>query len=241
MAPARARGFRWPRLRFRRRPAPALPPAPVSNGDPPARRSTTDQLAAARRRAAAVRLPLDDSFRYVHHPFAAEEDGLPLLGNEEAVLATVERILHSNGGAFLLTGFRGVGKTTVVLDACSTSLRLRTATAGSLVPIIAQRRAADERRTSCSSRWCAGCSRRSSTAACSNGSSPDVQRAAARLVYTRTSLAFQETRENSVERALESRPSGLGGVGGPVFGKLAPKPPLLAQGDETRWRRRRRS
>ena len=117
-APTRARGFRWPRLRisWRRHPAPALPP-PVANGDRPSRRPSTDELAAARRLAPALRVPIDESFQYVHHPFAAQEDGLPLLGNEEVVLAMVERILHSNGGAFLLTGFRGVGKTTVVLNA----------------------------------------------------------------------------------------------------------------------------
>jgi serine/threonine protein kinase len=125
--PAPRRRWRFPRLRLRlplrRRPAqpvaPPLPlPAPKTNGQGPSLKPSTDRLAEARRRAAAVRLPVSPKFRYVHHPFAAqEEDGLPLLGNEEVVLALVERILHSNGGAFLLTGFRGVGKTTVILNA----------------------------------------------------------------------------------------------------------------------------
>ena len=124
MAPARASRWRWrlPRLRFPRRAAPppapplAIPP-PATNGHSLSLKPSTDRLAEARRRAAAVRLPVSPAFRYVHHPAAAEEEGLPLLGNEEVVLALVERILHSDGGAFLLTGFRGVGKTTVILSA----------------------------------------------------------------------------------------------------------------------------
>jgi serine/threonine-protein kinase len=122
--PRRAqRRRRLPRLRLgRRRPAPPVPPLalppPATNGHSPSLKPSTDRLAEARRRAAAVRLPVSPTFRYVHHPFAAqEEDALPLLGNEEVVLALVERILHSNGGAFMLTGFRGVGKTTVILSA----------------------------------------------------------------------------------------------------------------------------
>ncbi|HET9737200.1 MAG TPA: protein kinase [Solirubrobacteraceae bacterium] len=121
LATAPGRRWRWPRLWRRPARPPAPPPAlpaPATNGHSPSVRQSTDRLAEARRRAAAVRVPVSPTFRYVHHPFAAqEEDALPLLGNEEVVLALVERIMHSNGGAFLLTGFRGVGKTTVILSA----------------------------------------------------------------------------------------------------------------------------
>ncbi len=214
-APARARGFRWPRLRFGRRPAPALPPVPVSNGDPPARRSTTDQLAAARRRAAAVRLPLDDSFRYVHHPFAAEEDGLPLLGNEEAVLATVERILHSNGGAFLLTGFRGVGKTTVILNALD-HLRAELGP-DKVVPVflnVARPKSTEE--------LLFEVIRRLFEALVDGGVleqlPAEIQRQLI-LAYTRTSLSFTQTHGSATER---TRGFGIG-IPLPLLEALAPK------------------
>jgi serine/threonine-protein kinase len=45
------------------------------------------------------------------------ETAIPLLGNAELVTDLRNRILHSRGGAFLVTGFRGVGKSTVVLRA----------------------------------------------------------------------------------------------------------------------------
>jgi serine/threonine-protein kinase len=56
-------------------------------------------------------------FRYVHQPLADDSDGLPLLGNEDVVAALKRRIVHSAGGSFLITGFRGVGKTTVIARA----------------------------------------------------------------------------------------------------------------------------
>jgi serine/threonine protein kinase len=112
--PRSRRSWRWPRIQIRRRRAEAPSEVPALNG---ARRPTTDSLAQARRRVEAIRLPVSESFRYIHHPSAAHDDTLPLLGNEQVVLALVERILHSDGGAFLLTGFRGVGKTTVILNA----------------------------------------------------------------------------------------------------------------------------
>jgi serine/threonine-protein kinase len=111
--PRARRGLRWLRLWRTSAPVAEPPPLPAL----PARRPSTDKLAQARRREAAVRLPMSETFRFVHHPSATHDEGLPLLGNEEVVLALVERILHSDGGAFLLTGFRGVGKTTVVLSA----------------------------------------------------------------------------------------------------------------------------
>ncbi len=65
----------------------------------------------------AARIPLNDRFRYVHQPLVDDEELIPMLGNEEAVAALVDRIAHSGGGSFLITGFRGVGKTTIIARA----------------------------------------------------------------------------------------------------------------------------
>jgi serine/threonine-protein kinase len=62
-------------------------------------------------------VPLLDTFRYVHEPLQVGDDALPMLGNSYLVDELRSRILHSRGGAFLITGFRGVGKSTVVLRA----------------------------------------------------------------------------------------------------------------------------
>lgn len=68
-------------------------------------------------RARTLDVPLRPSFRYVHEPLRAGEDALPPLGNEMLIEELQSRILHSRGGAFLITGFRGVGKSTLVLRA----------------------------------------------------------------------------------------------------------------------------
>ncbi len=57
---------------------------------------------------------LKPSFRYVHEPLSASEDALPELGSEQLKAELRSRLLHSRGGTFLITGFRGVGKTTLV-------------------------------------------------------------------------------------------------------------------------------
>jgi len=64
-----------------------------------------------------LRIPLLEDFRYVHHPLSDKAGAIELLGNEQAVRDLSERIVHSDGGSFLITGFRGVGKTTVVEQA----------------------------------------------------------------------------------------------------------------------------
>lgn len=62
-----------------------------------------------------LRIRLRPSFRYVHEPLSADEDALPSLGNESIGAELRTRLLHSQGGAFLISGFRGVGKSTMVL------------------------------------------------------------------------------------------------------------------------------
>src|SRR5438874_1350680 len=62
-------------------------------------------------------LQLKDSFRFLHEPLRIEESAVPYLGTDEPVEKLVHRCVHSAGGAFLVTGFRGVGKSTIVARA----------------------------------------------------------------------------------------------------------------------------
>ncbi|HEX5780963.1 MAG TPA: protein kinase [Solirubrobacteraceae bacterium] len=219
------RGWRWPRFRIRwRRPEPPPePPALNGGGTMIVRRPTTDSLAEARRRIEAVRLPLSESFRYVHHPFGAEEDGLPLLGNEPVVLALVERILHSNGGAFMLTGFRGVGKTTVILNAID-ELRSQLGS-DAVVPVflnVARPKTTEE--------LLFEVIRRLYEALDDNGVlkklPEDIQRRLI-LAYRRTSLSFSQTSGSASERA-----GGIG-IGIPLLEALGPKVELSSKSTES--------
>ncbi|WP_206779411.1 ATP-binding protein, partial [Frankia sp. EI5c] len=58
-------------------------------------------------------LPLSDTFRYIHGPLV-EENAPGHLGHGTLADTLRERLRRSDGGAFLVTGFRGVGKTTLV-------------------------------------------------------------------------------------------------------------------------------
>jgi serine/threonine-protein kinase len=61
----------------------------------------------------AGRIELPDGFSYVHEPLDTATR-MPYLGDRTLVDALKDRINHSSGGAFLVTGFRGVGKTTLI-------------------------------------------------------------------------------------------------------------------------------
>ena len=63
---------------------------------------------------AELRLKLAAAFRYVHEPLSSGQTEIPLLGHTQLVAAIVERISYSAGGAFLVGGFRGTGKTTLL-------------------------------------------------------------------------------------------------------------------------------
>lgn len=63
------------------------------------------------------RLPLHQDFRYIHEPLPANDPAIPGLGHDDLVTALLKRLRYSHGGAFLVTGFRGVGKSTLVLRA----------------------------------------------------------------------------------------------------------------------------
>jgi serine/threonine protein kinase/Cdc6-like AAA superfamily ATPase len=58
-------------------------------------------------------VPLKQSFRFAHEPIH-QAGAMPFIGRQAELNAFIERILFSNGGSFLLTGYRGVGKTSFV-------------------------------------------------------------------------------------------------------------------------------
>jgi len=62
------------------------------------------------------RIQLSSSFRFVHEPLGTSGDTewTRFVGRDAELDDLVSRIVLSNGGAFLLTGYRGVGKTTFV-------------------------------------------------------------------------------------------------------------------------------
>ncbi|MFF4543209.1 serine/threonine-protein kinase [Streptomyces sp. NPDC001435] len=62
---------------------------------------------------------LHRQFRYIHEPLPVDDDAIPVLGHEELVATLRERLVYSHGGTFLVSGFRGVGKSTLVLQALS--------------------------------------------------------------------------------------------------------------------------
>src|SRR5262245_36023321 len=58
-------------------------------------------------------IPLRRSFRYQHEPIGLNEVAR-FVGRQTEIDALAERILFSNGGAILVTGYRGVGKTSYI-------------------------------------------------------------------------------------------------------------------------------
>lgn len=89
----------------------APPPPPIQEAP------STRGIGAPGDKAAAVSIRLKPTFRYVHETWARDDEALPSLGNDDLIEALQTRILHSRGGTFLVTGFRGVGKSTLVQQA----------------------------------------------------------------------------------------------------------------------------
>jgi serine/threonine protein kinase len=69
--------------------------------------------ASGHTRHGSVHIPMTPSFTLLHGPLERDEP-IPLIGNDHVIEKVMRRIVHSNEGSFLVTGFRGVGKTTVV-------------------------------------------------------------------------------------------------------------------------------
>jgi serine/threonine protein kinase len=78
-----------------------------------------------------LHLPLSDAFRFAHEPIEAVANDR-FIGRRRHLDSLADRLLFSNGGAFLITGYRGVGKTSFVNQLinrleCSARERNRTA------------------------------------------------------------------------------------------------------------------
>jgi serine/threonine protein kinase len=84
--------------------------------------------------ASPLDVPLRQSFRYVHEPSRADDDALPSLGNDDLIAKLEKRLRHSRGGTFLITGFRGVGKSTLVMRALD-ELSARSGPSDIVVPV----------------------------------------------------------------------------------------------------------
>src|ERR1035441_10519688 len=67
----------------------------------------------ARGRLPAATLPLKPSFRFVHEPLLTG-GAVEFVGRSEELKELTMRVLFSNGGSFLITGYRGVGKSSFV-------------------------------------------------------------------------------------------------------------------------------
>ena len=60
-----------------------------------------------------VMLRLVERFRFLHEPIPVSSPRA-LVGRDHDLAILVDRILYSDGGSFLVTGYRGVGKTSFV-------------------------------------------------------------------------------------------------------------------------------
>ncbi|WP_306334750.1 serine/threonine-protein kinase [Streptomyces sp. KL118A] len=153
-----------------------------------------------------LRVPLTRDFRFIHEPLPVGDTSIPVLGNEELVAALHERLMYSHGGTFLVAGFRGVGKTTLVMRALALAAsRARSAGKDSqdgervtLLPVhlsIARRMEPDQ--------LLFAIVRRIFEALDDEGLfgqlPPDVQESLL-LAYTRTSLSFTQTQSDASER-----------------------------------------
>ena len=166
--------------------------------------------------ADVVRLQLRRQFEYVHEPLESNHCTVPFLGNQTAVEALKERIRHSSGGAFLVTGFRGVGKTTIIRRALR-ELREETGSDTDVLHVslnVARPLSTEALLFEVVRRLFEELTDRGVLASLPD----DVQRAVI-VAYTRTSLSFKETRSSASER---SRSLGMSLESLPMLGKLGP-------------------
>src|SRR5260221_10583380 len=61
-----------------------------------------------------IAVPLRHDFEFCHEPAGGNMQSEGFAGRGEEITQLADRLLHSNGGAFLVTGYRGVGKTSFV-------------------------------------------------------------------------------------------------------------------------------
>ncbi|MGI8335903.1 serine/threonine-protein kinase [Actinomadura scrupuli] len=140
---------------------------------------------------------IPDGFRYLHEPMRVE-GSIPFLGDRELVEQLKERIRYSAGGAFLVTGFRGVGKTTLVLRALD-DLQRESTRGSVLLPVVIS-----VARSTSTDRLLVAIIRRTFETLNDQGYlgllPPQTQQALV-LSYSRTSLQLKHTSADASERA----------------------------------------
>jgi serine/threonine protein kinase len=149
-------------------------------------------------RPGTLAIPLMPAFRYVHEPSRAGQDPLPSLGNEALMAELQSRILHSRGGTFLITGFRGVGKSTLILRTLD-EIRARAQPSDLILPV-----QLSVARSTTTERLMFAIVRRVFETLSDSGALeqlPPATRHALLVAYMRTSLAFKETQADARERS----------------------------------------
>jgi serine/threonine-protein kinase len=163
-------------------------------------------------------IALDEEFRYVHEPMVGDAGPIRFLGESVVIEGLRDRIRHSDGGSFLVTGFRGAGKTTAVLRTLDVVEALEPDTLDYLAVVL------NVARPVTLDQLLFEVVRRLFEALIDTkileDLSPDVRRALV-LAYARTSLSFKETRSEAIERA-QTLGLGAGGSPAPIIGALKP-------------------
>jgi serine/threonine protein kinase len=145
-----------------------------------------------------INIPVKQSFRYVHEPARGHDAAFASLGNDSQMEKLETRILHSHGGTFLITGFRGVGKSTLVLRALDEIVE-RSAPHDLVLPVTLS-----VARTTTTERLLFAIVRRVFEALSDSGvlgRLPPQTRHALIIAYMRTSLSFKETQSEARERS----------------------------------------
>jgi len=83
----------------------------ISSDRPPRGKTEFEELGLHSPRLGQIRLRADYQ---LHSGWLPHHAPIPFLGNQKHVDVLRQRLLHSPGGAILVTGFNGVGKTTIV-------------------------------------------------------------------------------------------------------------------------------
>lgn len=209
-APHSLAGPQAPDLRLQ--PGPGSPPPPM----PPAHPSE-------RPRELPARIALAEGFRYVHEPLVRDDAAIPFLAGRDVIESLKQRIRNSSGGAFLVTGFRGAGKTTVVLRTLLEVEDMEPETLDYLPVVlnVARPVTIDELLFEVVRRLFEALIDKKVL----EHLAPDVRRSLV-LAYARTSLSFKETRSQSTEvgasLALGGAPAGASPAAA-VVNLLAPK------------------
>jgi len=159
------------------------------------------------------RIDLVDGFQYVHEPLLDDSGPIPFLGDQGAIAGLRDRIRNSRGGSFLVTGFRGAGKTTAVLRTLEQVEAMEPDTLDYLPVVlnVARPIGLDELLFEVVRRLFEALIDRGIL----DGLAPDVRDQLV-LSYARTSLSFRETRSETTDRGAT-----IGLDGGSI--PLAPK------------------